>query len=126
LLIRYPGKTLQTATEYQRARAAGLGDITRVLDLLTALAALTVAIATLGSANALTLSVAKRTSEFAVMRALGLTRRQLGAVIRAESVITCLLGALPGTAIGIGAAALAAALTREQTGVATVGYPSRS
>jgi len=122
-LIRgYPGNSLLTAAQYQSAQAADLGDLGHILGVLTALVALTVLIAALGIANGLALSVTERAREFGVMRALGLTRRQLGAMIRAESVIMCLLGALPGAAIGIGAgAALAAALTRGQTGVATIG-----
>jgi putative ABC transport system permease protein len=115
---------VQTSAEYRSARAADLGDLSHILGLFTALVVLTIVIAALGIANALALSVAERTREFAVMRALGLTRRQLAAMIRAESVITCLLGALPGAAIGVGAGTvLAATLTRDQTGVATIQVP---
>jgi putative ABC transport system permease protein len=124
LLPGYPGTTLQTAAQYQRSRAADIGDLSNILGLLTALAALTVVIATLGIASALTLSITERTREFGVLRALGLTRHQLAAMIRAESVITCLLGALPGATLGVGAgAALAATLTRDQTGSPTISIP---
>ena len=124
LLPGYSGNTVQTSAEYRSTRAADLGDLSHILGLFTALVVLTMVIATLGIANALALSVTERTREFAVMRALGLTRRQLAAMIRAESVITCLLGALPGAAIGVGAGtALAATLTRDQTGVATIQVP---
>lgn len=62
--------------------------------------------------------------EFRPARALGLTRRQLTTMIRTESVIIGLLGALPGTALGTGiGAALAATLTRDQTGIAAVHIP---
>jgi putative ABC transport system permease protein len=121
LLARYPDAALLTPGQYRDARAAGLADISRVLDLFTALSALAGIIAALGIASALTLSVAERARELAVLRALGLTRHQLAAMIRAESVITCLLGALPGAALGTAAgAAIAAALTRSQTGTATI------
>jgi putative ABC transport system permease protein len=124
LLRADPGNTVQTAAEYRSARVAGLGDLGHILGLLTALVVLTIVIATLGIANTLALSVTQRSREFACMRALGLTRYQLGAMIRAESVITCLLGALPGAVIGVGSGiALAAALTRDQTGVATIAVP---
>ena len=67
-------------------------------------------------------SVTERSREFAVLRALGLTRHHLGAMIRAESMITSLLGALPGAAICAAAGiAVAATLTRDQTGVTTIG-----
>ncbi|MDQ2815263.1 MAG: ABC transporter permease, partial [Actinomycetota bacterium] len=124
LLSGNPETTMTTAAQYQQGRAADLGDLGQVLGLLTALVVLTVVIAVLGIANALVLSVTERTREFAVLRALGLTRQQLAAMIRAESVITCLLGALPGAVFGVGAGtALAATLTRDQTGVATIAVP---
>jgi putative ABC transport system permease protein len=124
LLRASPAVTMQTAAQYEQARAADLGDLGHILGLLTALVALTDLIAALGIANALALSLTERTHELGVMRALGLTRHQLAAMIRIESVITCLLGALPGAALGVGAgAALAATLTRGQTGVATISVP---
>jgi len=124
LLLAYPGITAQTPAAYQNTRAADLGDLSHILGLLTALVALTGLIATLGIASTLTLSLTERTRELGLMRALGLTRHQLAAMIRTESVITGLLGALPGTALGIGTGtALAATLTRDQTGVPTVQIP---
>ena len=124
LLSATPGVSVQTAVQYARAQAADLGDISHVLGLLTALAVLTDLIAFLGIASTLTLSLTERTRELGVIRALGLTRRQLTEMITIESVITCLLGALPGTALGLaGGAALAAVLTSNQTGVATVRLP---
>jgi putative ABC transport system permease protein len=122
LLTRYPGLTLLTSAQYRSARAADLGDISHILGLLTALVALTDILAALGIASALTLSITERTRELAVLRALGLTRPQLAAMIRAESVITCLLGALPGAAAGAAAGTtIAATLTTDQTGIATIG-----
>jgi putative ABC transport system permease protein len=124
LLRADPTITLQTAAQYEQASAADLGDLSHILGLLTALVALTDLIAALGIANALVLSLTERTRELGVLRALGLTRHQLAAMVRTESVITCLLGALPGMALGVGAgAALAATLTRNQTGVATIQVP---
>ncbi|HET9973539.1 MAG TPA: ABC transporter permease [Streptosporangiaceae bacterium] len=107
------------AAEDHHVGAADLGDISHILGLFTALIVLTDITAILGIANALTLSVTERTRELAVLRALGLTRHQLTATIRAESMITCLLGALPGTATGVAAgAAIAATITRDQAGIA--------
>jgi putative ABC transport system permease protein len=117
---------MQTAAEYERARAADLGDLSHALALLTALAVLTDLIAVLGIASTLTLSLTERTRELGVLRALGLTRRQLAVMITTEAVITCLLGALPGTVLGVATgAALASVLTSDQTGVATVHLPPR-
>jgi len=122
LLSRYPQITLLTSAEYRSARATDLGDISHILAMFTALVALTEVLAALGIASALTLSITERSREFAVLRALGVTRHQLAAMIRAESMITSLLGALPGAAIGAaGGIAVAATLTRDQTGVTTIG-----
>jgi putative ABC transport system permease protein len=124
LLPGHPEVTLATPAGYRSARVADLGDIGHILGLLTAVVVLTEVIAALGIASTLILSVTERTREFALMRALGLTRHQLAAMIRSESVITCLLGALPGAVIGAAAGvALAATLTRDQTGVATIQLP---
>jgi putative ABC transport system permease protein len=121
LLTRDPETTVLTTAAYRSARAADLGDIAHVLGLFTAIVVLTALLSVLGIANALALSVAERVPEFAVMRALGLTRRQLSVMIRAESAITCLLGALPGIVAGtVAGAAAAVVLTRHQTGMATI------
>jgi len=125
LLPAHPSTSLLTSAQYQRVRASDLGDLSRTLSLLTAIVALTEIIAGLGIANTLALSITERRRELAVMRALGLTRRQLQAMIRAESVIMRPLGALPGAVIGTaGGAALPAALTRDQAGVATIAIPA--
>jgi putative ABC transport system permease protein len=54
-----------------------------------------------------------------------MTARQLAAMVRRESVITAVSGALLGLTLGIGAgAALAQAVTVQQAGVATVVLPA--
>jgi putative ABC transport system permease protein len=125
LLPAHPGTSLMNSAQYQRARAADLGDLSHILGLLAAMIALTEIIAGLGIVNTLTLSITERRRELAIMRALGLTRPQLQAMIRAESIIMCLQGAQPGAVIGTaGGAALAAALTRDQAGIVTIGIPA--
>jgi putative ABC transport system permease protein len=73
------------------------------------LLALAVVIALLGIVNTLALSVFERTRELGLLRAVGMTRRQLRAVVRWESVIVAVLGALLGAVLGL---AFGAALTR--------------
>jgi len=76
---------------------------------------LAVIIALLGIVNTLALSIAERTRELGLLRAIGLQRGQLGQMIAAESVIIAVIGALLGIALGLGlGAALAAAFTRSQ------------
>jgi len=88
LLIGYPEVTVTDPAAYQRQRAGDPGDLGGVLSLLTALVVLAAAIATLGIANTLALAVVERTRELGLLRAVGMTARQLGATLRWESVIT--------------------------------------
>jgi putative ABC transport system permease protein len=52
------------------------------------------------------LSVHERTRELGMLRAVGMSRRQVRRMVRAESVITALIGAVLGTVLGIAFAAL--------------------
>jgi putative ABC transport system permease protein len=126
VLAAHPDVTVRDRAAYQRERAGDLGDLGGVLGLLTALVLLAVGIATLGIANTLALAVFERTREFGMLRAVGMTARQLAAMVCWESVIIAVSGALLGTALGacLGAA-LASAITLQQAGVATIVLPAR-
>jgi putative ABC transport system permease protein len=86
----YPTAKLQDQTEYKQAQAA---QVDRVVNLVYVLLALAVLIALLGIANTLALSILERTRELGLLRAVGMTRRQLRSMVRWESVIIALLGA---------------------------------
>src|SRR6516165_2216542 len=73
----------------------------QLLMLVYALLALAVLIALLGIGNTLALSIYERTRELGVMRAVGMTRRQLRASIRWESAIIALQGTLLGLLVGV-------------------------
>jgi putative ABC transport system permease protein len=73
--------------------------------MITAVLLLTVLIAMLGITNTLALSIVERTREIGLLRAVGMTRRQLRAMIRAEAMLIALAGLLLGTALGVGAGA---------------------
>ena len=85
-----------------QARAAG----NRELDILTwsvlGLLGISVAIALIGIANTLGLSVLERTREHALLRALGLTRRQLRRMLATEAALLSMVATLLGTVIGVG------------------------
>jgi putative ABC transport system permease protein len=69
--------------------------------LIYALLAFAGVIAVLGIINTLVLSVIERTSEVGLMRAVGLRRRQLATMVRLESVVISLLGAVLGVGLGL-------------------------
>jgi putative ABC transport system permease protein len=56
--------------------------------------------------NTLVLTVFERTRELGMLRAVGMTRRQVRRMIRQESVVTALIGAALGIALGFFLAAL--------------------
>lgn len=78
----------------------------RVLDVLlliaTALLAVAVVIALVGVGNTLSLSVIERTREQALLRALGLTRGQLRAMLASEAVLIAAAAVVAGAVLGIG------------------------
>ena len=65
------------------------------------LLAMSVLISIFGIVNTLVLSVHERTREIGMLRAIGATRRQLGQMVRYESVITAVIGGVLGTLVGI-------------------------
>lgn len=71
-----------------------------LLTVLTGLLAVAVVIAVVGVANTLSLSVVERTRESALLRALGLTRRQLRGTLAAEGVLLAGAGTVLGLVLG--------------------------
>jgi putative ABC transport system permease protein len=59
-------------------------------------------IAVLGIVNTLALSVTERTREIGLLRAIGMSRRQLRRMIRLESVVMAIFGAVLGLIVGLG------------------------
>jgi putative ABC transport system permease protein len=105
-LAAHPDATVMDEQEFQ-GELGGLVD--QLLGLVTVLLLLAVLIALLGIVNTLALSVFERTRELGLLRAVGMTRMQVRAMVRWESVMISVIGALMGGALGIG---LGLALTR--------------
>jgi putative ABC transport system permease protein len=95
----YPNVVVEDQQQFVKKQ----GDqIDQFLNILSGLLALSVIIAMLGIINTLALSVIERTRELGLLRAVGLQRRQLKRMIRVESVVTAVFGALLGIVVGIG------------------------
>ena len=78
-----------------------------MLAMLYVLLGFSVVVSLFGMVNTMVLSVFERTREIGMLRALGMTRRQARRMIRQESVITALIGAVVGLGLGVVLAALA-------------------
>jgi putative ABC transport system permease protein len=83
-----------------------LDDVSSLLAIFYVLLALAVIVSLFGIVNALVLATFERTRELGMLRAVGMTRRQVRRMVRHESVITALLGAGLGMVLGLGLAAV--------------------
>jgi putative ABC transport system permease protein len=98
VLAEFPIAKAQTLTQYKDESA---NQVNQLLGLVFGLLGLSVIVALLGIVNTLALAVHERTRELGLLRAVGMSKRQVRRMIRAESVITALIGAVLGLALGI-------------------------
>jgi putative ABC transport system permease protein len=94
----FPNAKAATRQKFIDNQISGLSS---VLNILYVLLALSVVVSLFGIVNTLVLTVFERTREIGMLRAIGMTRRQVRRMIRHESVITALIGAAIGIALGI-------------------------
>ena len=94
----FPNAKAQTREEFVDNQISGLND---VLNILYVLLALSVIVSIFGIVNTLVLTVFERTRELGMLRAIGMTRRQVRRMIRHESVITALIGGVLGIILGV-------------------------
>ena len=102
-LESFPNAKAQTREAFIDNQIAGLSSI---LNILYVLLALSIVVSLFGIVNTLVLTVFERTREIGMLRAIGMTRRQIRRMIRHESVITALIGAAIGIVLGLVLAAL--------------------
>ena len=113
-----PNLTVQTRGQFEAAQTAA---VDQALGLVYVLLALAVIIAFIGVANTLLLSVFERVRELGLLRAVGMQRRQVRVMVRAEAVIVALFGDIAGVVVGTGlGAAFTVALSRQQAATAVV------
>lgn len=72
-----------------------------LIGAVNALLGMSVVVALVGIVNTMTLSIFERRRELGMVRALGMTRQQVGRMIRLEAVLIGLLGTLIGMGAGI-------------------------
>ncbi|MEO8363540.1 MAG: FtsX-like permease family protein [Ilumatobacteraceae bacterium] len=89
---------LQSRDEFIDAQS---GQVNQILGLIYGLLALSVIIAIVGIVITLLLSVFERKREIGLLRAIGMTRKQVRSTVRWESVITSMIGAVVGVVLGI-------------------------
>jgi putative ABC transport system permease protein len=97
-LSAFPNAKVQTREEFIDNQISALSSI---LNILYVLLALSVIVSLFGIVNTLVLTVFERTREIGMLRAIGMTRRQVRRMIRHESVITALIGGTLGIVLGI-------------------------
>ena len=97
-IAAYPNVEAMDPAQYVEAQSR---QIDTLLVFVQALLGLSVIIALLGIANTLGMSMFERTRELGLLRAVGMTRGQLRAMVRWEAVIIGVIGALLGLAVGM-------------------------
>ncbi|MFD9635270.1 ABC transporter permease [Streptomyces violascens] len=97
-LNSYPQVQVRDQSDYKKLVH---DQIAVLLYLVYALLGLAIVIAVLGVVNTLALSVVERTREIGLLRAIGLSRVQLRRMIRLESVVIAVFGALLGLVLGM-------------------------
>jgi putative ABC transport system permease protein len=94
----YPGLKVMDRKEFGKQMSEPFN---QMLAFVYALLGLAILIALLGIGNTLALSIMERTRELGLLRAVGMTRRQLRSMVRWESVILAVQGTLLGLLIGV-------------------------
>jgi putative ABC transport system permease protein len=97
-LKSFPGAKVQTNAEYKKDAEDFVNGLLQFLYILLAMCLI---ISLIGIVNTLALSVFERTREIGMLRAVGMTRRQLRRVIRYESTITAIIGGILGIVVGL-------------------------
>ena len=111
VLTDWPNGELQDQAQFKETITS---EINSLLNLIYGLLALAVIIALIGIANTLALSVHERTRELGLLRAVGMTRRQVRTLVRWESVMIAVLGTGLGLVLALaGAWAIVQALADE-------------
>lgn len=94
----FPAADVETTQEFTDRVEGAVDEMLAVVNVMVALA---VIIALIGIANTLALSVFERTRELGLVRAVGMTKRQLRRMVRFEAALVATFGAVLGVSIGV-------------------------
>ena len=103
---RYPTVEVLNQEELKETQEEQINQVVAFFYVLLALA---IVISLLGIVTTLVLSIHERTRELGLLRAVGMSRRQVRTMVRYEAVITALIGAVLGMVLGVVFAALMSA-----------------
>jgi len=117
----FPDVNVVTAGEFKKAAEGPINDL---LNMLYVLLGLSVVVSVFGIVNTLVLTVFERTRELGMLRAVGMTRRQVRRMIRQESIVTSLIGATLGIVVGAFLAFLVTRALKDQGIVFAVPFGS--
>lgn len=98
LAADFANAEVRDLTDFKESQAAQLDQL---LGLVFSLLALAIVIALFGIANALSLAILERTRELGLLRAVGMTRRQLRSAVRWEAVLVAFFGTVLGLVVGL-------------------------
>ena len=115
----FPSAEVQDRVEFQKSQEDQLNQL---LFIVYSLLIFAISIAVLGIANTMALSVFERTREFGLLRAVGMTRRQLKRSVRWEAIIVSVFGATLGVVVGV-PLGIAVSLALPDTFVTTLQIP---
>ena len=105
-LADFPQIEVRDQVEYRESRAVQVDSLLAVINVFLLIALL---IAVMGFSNTMALSVFERTREIGLLRAVGMSRRQIRAAILLEGVIVAVFGGVVGVATGTVTGLIAAA-----------------
>jgi putative ABC transport system permease protein len=118
----YPNVGVQSRAQFERSQQAA---VNQELGLVYVLLALAIVVALIGIINTLMLSVFERTHELGLLRAVGMKRRQVRAMIRSEAVIVAVFGAVIGVIVGTGLGVACGSALKQQ-GITEIAIPYTS
>ena len=120
LKTRFPNVESRSQKEL---KADQRDQLNQIIMLFYIMLALSVIISLFGVVNTLILTIYERTREIGMLRAIGTSRRQVRRMIRYESIITAMIGAILGTTIGLVLAIAAVKALEDEGLVLAIPFP---